>query len=852
MSLVNYPGTPGTILYGGKSTPPAGSVITTVTLVNGSGTATPSEFFPKMFGLPLKKGDMPSGQYPSFFLPGDIPCAASFGPPTFWPDGSMRFVPVLLRVPTSLAGSSSTTISVKNGGTAPSSSALTNAVITSASDLKVSATAFSNWTVGEWISSVNQGITDGDVWTFADGAAGRVVRVYEGFRRSGADHGQAGMWHYVQILQNGSSGLFGLRHIGKFSNGWHDVASPAINNLTADSVILKNGGTNIRTITPKATPRAFTWSSGFSAADVTNLRSGMAVKLTTTGTLPAGLSATSAYYVRLTGGNAFTLHPTINDVDYANNEIVATSAGTGTHTLTPIVQIEYYAAGPYTAGTSTDFDFVQAGGTGSETNVVATVDRAYRKATRILGSIRTDISPTTVTNRDYNIDTFQDLDFGQDGTGERPDIGYITAWCTRHFVTNTGLQALRVHCYQQAGRSWSLRRLATKAPINLTDGAYSGMGAPMSGYRFFPGNTAANSGVNGVVDWGKMLGRFDWSHQPHMLAYVYSVCGEPQFLDALTDMANAGIASAANSTVTVSGTPYASIVLRDSFQNRTEAWIFRDLAFAVMFTPDTYMGAPLGTYFKDIMARNLDFVKAEKATGTSFSQTNKFYPGFNLPRQGPWQITYLLTAFNLAYTATEDPDAKTAIEDILANFDAIRTNKGLHVVSNYYDFMVGGPKGITSWAGLLFSNQLTSISYSSSTLTGTPLPGVGTPANNSPVLFSDITPGDLAQNTVYYMRDVSGSTFKVSSTPGGAALTMTGSGSIPDDYLYASFAGVSNTTMANNAGEKDIAAKLIGSVRWSKALGTTVPSGLDTALSTFYGAGPTFTDDCVYALDTSF
>ena len=434
MAIVAYPGTPGTTLYAGMPTPTGGSLITTITLQNESASATPAEFFPRMFGQPLKPGDVPAGEYPQYELTDGTPLKASFGEPTYHPDGSMSFVPVLLRVPQSLAGSGTLTVNVKNGGSAPVAASVGAATVSTASDLKLTANAIRNWTAGEWVTSVNQGITDGDVWTFADGPAGKVLRVYEGFRQAGADHGQAGMWHYVQVLQNSAGGLFGLRHLGKFANGWHDVTTPQINTLVADAVALKNGATTIRSIAPLAAARTFSWSSGFTAANVANLVSGMAVRLSTTGTLPAGLSGSTAYFVRLTGGNGFTLHNSIEGTVFNNATVTATDAGSGVHTLTPVMHLEAYAAGPYTVGESTEYDFIQAGGTGSECQVSVTVDKAYRKASKIFGPVRTDVTPTILDDRSYSIDTYWDLAVNQDGAGERPDIGYMTGWCTRHWM----------------------------------------------------------------------------------------------------------------------------------------------------------------------------------------------------------------------------------------------------------------------------------------------------------------------------------------------------------------------------------------------------------------------------------
>lgn len=936
-----YVGRPGRPIYIGKADPTTlgGVQITTLSLKNESTSVQPANFVTKMFGLPLRQGDVPAGEYPQFALEDETPCPASFGKyPARWPDGSMRHVSVLMRVPVSIAGSATLTVKVKNGGSAPVSSALSAAGVATASDVKVSLNAVKNWAAGEWVSGLNKGIADGDVWEFMDGPAGRVMRVYEAFRQGGADHAQAGVWHYVQALQNAAGGLYGLRYLGKFANGWHDVSTPQINTLVADSVALKNGTTTVRNIAPlaaarsviRSTPglstdtgnslatgmavtftttgalpgglstavtyyvrivvygfvtlhlsagdastganpvditsagsgtntmvpsgaasRAVSWLTPLSATDVTGLVSGMAVRFSTTGVLPTGLTSDTAYFVRLLGSNLFTLHQAVQDIAYAYLPVAVTSVGSGVHTLTPAVQLEFYAAAPYTAGVTGEFDFLQAGGTGTECTVTVTVDRAYRKASKLFGPIRTDISPTPVADIDYNIDTF-DLYLAQNGTGERPDIGYITGWCTRHFVTGTGLRTIRTHTYQQGSRSWSLRRAATKAPLNLTDDTYAPLGAAMPSFRFYPGNTAANSGVNNPADWGRMRGAHDWSHQPQMAAYAYLVTGEPQFLDVTHDMAVAALASSASRTPTVGGTLYSSIVLRDG-QARVEAWTIRDIAFAAMLTPDDYMGAPLGTYFRNVLAENFDYLKAEKATGSTFAQANKFYPTVS-NQYASWQHAYLLTAVNLAYTVTADPDAKLAAEDIIENYNAIRVNKALHAVSNYYTIIVGGAKQVTGWDNVVFMGALDSVSFDAATnvFTLVPNPNWGTPANGDLVVGGDYPPTGISTGTRYFMRDVSGNTCKLTATLGGPAIDIGSSGSVGGESWGAFMANASNTTMASSGYDKGYAEMIVGGTRWAKALGFTIPSGFETAIEGVYGAGPSFTNDPVYALSASF
>lgn len=60
------------------------------------------------------------------------------------------------------------------------------------------------------------------------------------------------------------------------------------------------------------------------------------VRLTTTNTLPAGLSTNTDYYIEKTGANTFELYTSREDAIAAGGGIVTTDGGTGTHTLVDV------------------------------------------------------------------------------------------------------------------------------------------------------------------------------------------------------------------------------------------------------------------------------------------------------------------------------------------------------------------------------------------------------------------------------------------------------------------------------------------------------------------------------------
>lgn len=242
----NYTFTPGTPLYAGLPTPSVGGLITTLSLVNTSGSTQAANFVSPMMGVPFKQGDLPSGEYPVFTLEDDTPCPATVYNDTSWPDLSKKFCGVFFRTPTSIAGSSSLTINVNSGGSAPSASSRTLSDLTAA-DLKVEITGVTNLS-GVWVASLNTAITDAtEIIEIGDGPAGKLWRIRGSFKQSGAAHGQLECWHYVLAAENSAGGLSHLEYLPRVGQPWADVASPAPTRRVL-TCVLKSGATTLLTM----------------------------------------------------------------------------------------------------------------------------------------------------------------------------------------------------------------------------------------------------------------------------------------------------------------------------------------------------------------------------------------------------------------------------------------------------------------------------------------------------------------------------------------------------------------------------------------------------------------------------
>lgn len=246
MAAVHYPGTPGTILYGGRAAVAPGSDLTTLTLQNESASVQAAGFVSPMFGVPFAKGDMPAGSYPQFTLEDGTPCPATLWGITSWPDGSMKFCGAMVRVPASIPGSGTLEVKVQSGGTAPAASSRTTSDL-AAANIEIELTGISGLS-GVWVAGLNDAITDAaDTVVIASGPAGKIWRIGGECKQSGSAHGQLYVWHYVAALTDGADGLMGLRYLGRVAQPWADVTTPTPTRreLTA---ALKVGGATRRNL----------------------------------------------------------------------------------------------------------------------------------------------------------------------------------------------------------------------------------------------------------------------------------------------------------------------------------------------------------------------------------------------------------------------------------------------------------------------------------------------------------------------------------------------------------------------------------------------------------------------------
>lgn len=243
------------------------TLLTTMTLVNTSGSTQAADFVTDMMGHPFVKGQILngcSGGAPQFQLTNgtNVPFSEELNP-ICWSDGSLKKASFLLRVPPSIAGSGSVTINILNGGSTPtpSSRALSD-FATASTDLNVSVTGETLGNLsGVWVSNLNQGISaaNTDNYVFMDGQAGKVWRIRASFRQAGVNHGQLEGYWYIQALQDSSGGLYGLRYLPRIAQPWYncdaggggsgcDASAPAKNWRGFSAMTVNNGVSVLRDV----------------------------------------------------------------------------------------------------------------------------------------------------------------------------------------------------------------------------------------------------------------------------------------------------------------------------------------------------------------------------------------------------------------------------------------------------------------------------------------------------------------------------------------------------------------------------------------------------------------------------
>lgn len=728
-----------------------GSVLTSITLVNTSGSTVNTVISP-FIGLQFKKTDIVANAWPKFVRhDNSTVCSYSYGMMRTWTDGSLKHGTFVVRCPGTIAGNSSLQIDVQTGGTQPTTSARTTTEITNAHISMIATGGGINLT-GTYVASMDDAIANSTCSVWIDGDAGKGWICDSAYKKSGTAQGQLSARWYEFSITDGSGALGGFRFLSRTWQPYYDVdpkqtlEMTALGSCTGTTSTTCSGGT----LTPVPfttggnayTSPNFTWDSGtcsfcFTAAGnnfYTGVTNGgginvVPVTLTTTGTLPTGLAANHVYYAGIRSSG---------DVLLANwpdgeSAAAASGAGTGTHTMHPIYTLQNFnsifgatagTSGQTTSGGQGGYNFVQGGGSlSADATLRFTKDTTYWHATKTLPPWNSNLANNTaVAAWNFNWDPFTIGPFSQDvgGTGARPDIGPLPGQAAQHFYHQdvNGETVIRVLGMASGLYAFGIRQCAVSggvctkiAPINVgnTGTTYAGFGTNCAttcrygagGGDAFPLGSPPTPPSQISATW-----QTDFSHTPSMSFYPYLWSGEPQYLDLLYDIANEDIlvlnpGNQYRNPLEPPGltTQHWAVVTSFSGQTRTAAWALRDTAFAAGIAPDSsFDGVAWKAYFTDSATESLKWVNTNIANTNSYYSTNGYFAmrapigggGQTMNDTVLFQRMYYMMAIEYATALLEDPSSagSTALTSFANWIAHISATWGDWQILGYYELPV--------------------------------------------------------------------------------------------------------------------------------------------------------------------
>jgi len=878
-----------------------------MTLVNTSGSTQSANFVTQTFGHPFRKGDIAngcSGGAPIFQLTGGTNVPFSEGlKPICWTDGSLKWAPFMLRVPASIAGNGTLTINILSGGTTPSASgrALSD-FATSSTDLNASVTGMDNLS-GTWVSDLNQGIgvANTDNYHYMGGQAGDVWRVRASFRQSSANHGQLEAYWYVQSLQDSSGGLYGLRYLYKIAQPWYNVDSPTKNWRSFSAWKTLNGASVLHDFFSanfgSAGAANFTWDGSDAQMNSTanGLTNGAELKLTTTGTLPSGLSTGTVYFASETSApNTFEI-----GVDGGGQgTITPTTQCVGTCTATQYPYLTQFGS-LFSPGTSSGKpDYIQAGGSSASDNTVRIqFNNTYWRSTKMVPPyLLGTVTPTSTAAAPYFPMTHGVFSWVLEQTGPAPQIGPEPIWAAQHFFNQDAEseQNIRIGGYFGGELPMNMRNNSTFTIPVANNTTYTGMPTANTFFQW-TGASGFTSGFTEPSSPNVLISVFDeatFDHMPEFEYYPLLVLGEPQFNDMLVDHFNLAVVShvgtVGNSAIidattnSISGGYATNPGNRDSNINgtqyygtnwcttsglRCQGWTARTMGLA-MAIAGGYEPAASQThqYISDTntatYAANLQYISLLP----TFAQNNGMWFEPNGISHAAWQMAYLL--MGTSYTAaTNELSNATSFATYLMKWPTfVDSTFGVWDVpyysANYRPSANSAPSGqFTSnpyltnqylfGLGGAFSGQF-EISWVNGTSTYTMLSGLEnyTPQNGDYVFdqgpnLGGTYPAIFSPFTTYCMVNVSGMTFQLEACPTG---TPTGSPLVNTDASTGSFdlvvtpVGHPNTGNANGAPVgNDVMSDVYAGVNWSVAAGSTINPTTQTDINNNYMSGSPLT-----------
>ena len=253
--------------------------------------------------------------------------------------------------------------------------------------------------------------------------------------------------------------------------------------------------------------KTFTWANtpghgNYFTCTAHGYNQGVAVRLTTTGTLPNGgspaLATGTTYWVIPVDANTLLINPYPLTATAGDYTIYPTGAGSGTNTMTPYNYVCHFGSA-WVATTSGRYVYVQGGGSiASDPTLQIQYDIPYELATKTLPPWDQTIGTvSSMAATHWAPQAFlANLQPYIGAAGDRADIGLFNQWQATHLYTQAIQDEINVRVIGLAQGNYSscIRDVSTYGPVNLSLNSYTGMPASVASTFSWSPNSGSSGG----------------------------------------------------------------------------------------------------------------------------------------------------------------------------------------------------------------------------------------------------------------------------------------------------------------------------------------------------------------------
>lgn len=879
---------------GGASNGGGGSVLlTTLTMLDTSGSGQSAGTVTPMFGLTFGKGAIPSGSAPSFQIGGTLQ-PFSWGSQARWSDGSLKFASFMCRLTSAITASGTVSVSVYSGGTAPSpSTTRTLAELLSLTDTTVSIAppaGFSDGLSGTWVASLHDGINNGtangyyggtghDI-IYCDGDAGTVRVVLSDFKQSGSAHGQLVCLHYVQQITAVDGSLAYIRYLPEIQQPYYNNTTPAVawRSFSTYQIAYGSGPTTINIPLPYSALPVSGITAGSNQITVTGnnyyLGQGWAtsdrsatlpVYFSSSGTLDSALNANKTYFLFVPSSGPVFISGVPGPGNSGSSAVKLNGDGTGTMTVSPLFCTVPFGVTPG-ADNNAEYNFLNVGSVGANASILIQYDWSYLRSTKVIPPY--DLTLSIADNPSQIDQAWNPNNFGAPCefigvTGNSADIGILNGYSVSYIHNQTTKNRRIVRNIGFGGGSFGKFRNSTPGAsffgwINLNNASYTGLPSSLTNAWWGRAHQQPNQGFSDFAGGATLI----WSsplsdHKSSCSAFAYLLSGEPQFCDhMISEVIGVCLALSGRNPTSPVTTYGISPGTQSQSGARGCAWYNRDCVWLANLAPASFAdGTATGTYVRDLRANNAYYqYNVVASSSSSYVQST----GWFSPQPSAYQefeVGYQSLAMMLSAIACEDSNALSyltlranllnyyndslRIEHLLAYFATVTANGSTNAG-------LGSPITDVSQFGVWLPQFMSSFSWNDTDGTFTVSGAINgyVPTLNDTWFLnslyasedSGVLPGGFSKDTVYYVVNPTATTFQLAATKGGSPLVPTSPGTSTGTYLggWCSNVQTINTDAIEGSGYAPIQ---LGAANWLQAAGvSTLKTTTHTAIGNLFTA----------------